>query len=80
MEKVKEKMNEWKIDIVQKPLTVTAQVCKAGDIEMAKNGKKFAANCNANDFDRNIQSEMYSQKDLGKWCIIHTRNTAKEAM
>ena len=77
---VKEKMDEWKIDIVKTPLTVEGQICAAGKVVMDKSGRQFDADCNPNEFDRNIQAKMFSQKALGeRWCIMHTRNTAREA-
>ena len=54
MKKVREKMDEWKIDIVKEPLTCTGQICKSGKVVMDKNGKQFEADCNPNEFDRNI--------------------------
>lgn len=45
MKKVREKMEEWKIEIVKEPLALTAQVCKGDTIEMAKSGRVFDTNC-----------------------------------
>jgi hypothetical protein len=46
---------------------------------MDSSTKRFIANCNPNDFDRNIQNKMFTQIPLNKWCIIHTRNTERDA-
>lgn len=54
MKKVREKMEEWKIEIIKEPLKLTAQVCKADRIEMARGGRDFATTCAPNEFDRNI--------------------------
>ena len=54
MPKVQEKMREWKLDIVQQPLTIEGQVCRAGEILMDPRSKKFSADCPTNEFDRNI--------------------------
>ena len=62
---VKQKMDEWKIDIVKQPLQCEGQICKAGKVVMDKSGRQFDADCNANEFDRNIQAKMFSQKPLG---------------
>ena len=39
MKMVKEKMDEWKIDIVKTPLTVEGQICAAGKVVMDKSGR-----------------------------------------
>jgi aubergine-like protein len=56
MEKVKKIMDEWKIEIKQKPLEIKGQQMNSGDILMDKNVKKFTADCNPNEFDRAIQN------------------------
>jgi hypothetical protein len=45
MKKVKEKMDEWKININKNPLTVEGQICKSGEIMMDKSVKPFKADC-----------------------------------
>jgi len=42
-------------------------------------GKDFSMECNGNDFDRNIQQEMFSQLPLQKWAIFYEKFNEKEA-
>ena len=43
------------------------------------NGKTFRADCNSNDFDRNVQQKLKKSIDMNKWCIIHGERSVKEA-
>lgn len=51
--KVKKIMDEWKLEIDPNPLKVKGQQINPGNILLG-NDRKFPADCNANDFDRNI--------------------------
>lgn len=42
-------------------------------------GKDFSTDANTNDFDRNIQNEMYIQLPLQKWAIFYEKFNQKEA-
>jgi hypothetical protein len=59
-EEVNKVMNRWKIKLSPEPLRVAGQRVPADEIEMDRNVKKFRADCNTNEFDRNIQAPMYS--------------------
>ena len=72
-------MEAWKIEINPEPLKVKGQQMKAGLILMG-NDKNFPADCNPNDFDRNIQMKQLEQVNLKTWGIFHGRrdgNTAR---
>jgi len=43
------------------------------------NDKRFPANCNSNDFDRNIQQKFKVPIEMSKWCIIYGKFNKKEA-
>jgi hypothetical protein len=52
--KVKEQMEKWRMEIDPEPMKIKGQLMHPGSILMG-NDKKFPADCNPNDFDRNIQ-------------------------
>jgi hypothetical protein len=47
-------MEKWRMEIDPEPMKIKGQQMHPGQILMGDN-KKFAADCNPNDFDRNIQ-------------------------
>ena len=53
-ERIKELCDKWKITIGTEPVKMTGQRINGGQILM-QNNKSFPADCNPNDFDRNIQ-------------------------
>lgn len=77
-EKVQTYMGEWGMSFDSTPVEVTGQKIPAGQIVMG-NQQGFSADCNVNDFDRNIQKPMNTQEELKQWCIFYGRNSEREA-
>jgi hypothetical protein len=59
-EKVKKHMDLWGLRFDPTPMTVEGQKIPGSSIMMGK-GKEFPMEVNGNDFDRNIQQEMFNQ-------------------
>lgn len=52
-------MDKWKIFLEKKPMQIKGQHINGGEILMDKSVRKFASDCNTNEFDRNIQNRMF---------------------
>lgn len=63
---------KWKISIGSQPVQMDGQRINGGQILM-QNNKSFPADCNPNDFDRNIQQPMLKQIKLAKWAIFYSK-------
>ncbi|TNV83116.1 hypothetical protein FGO68_gene11586 [Halteria grandinella] len=77
-ERVKKHMDLWGLRFDPTPMIVDGQKIPGSQIVMGK-GKEFAMEVNGNDFDRNIQQEMFSQLPLQKWGIFYEQFHVKEA-
>lgn len=77
-ERVKKHMDLWGLRFDPNPLTTEGQKIPGSNIVMGK-GRDFSMEVNGNDFDRNIQQEMFSQMPLQKWAIFYEQFNQKDA-
>ncbi|CDW90249.1 macronuclear development protein 1 [Stylonychia lemnae] len=81
--KVKKVIDQWNINFEPQPYQVEGQRIIGGEILMGKsqggNRKAFSVDCKPQDFDRNIQQEMYSQIQIKNWGIFFQKYHQKEA-
>ena len=77
-ERVKKVIDQWGLHFESTPVTVDGQKIPGSNIMMGK-GKDFNMECNSNDFDRNIQQEMFTQLPLQKWAIFYEKFNEKDA-
>nr|AEX87965.1 Otiwi3 [Sterkiella histriomuscorum] len=82
-EKIRKIINEWKIDFEQQPFQLEGQRITGGQVLMGQNASgqrsTFNIDCNPQDFDRNIQQEMFNQIPLKTWGIFFEQNNQKDA-
>ncbi len=74
-EKCKQDIETWGLTISEKPTTLTGRKLDAGSVLMHKSGNNNRHSFQlegADDIDRKIQAEMYSQPPLNKWAVFST--------
>lgn len=70
--KAKAELANWNVEVLDQPVQLTGRVLPAGEITMGRN-RGFQINAGSGRFDRDVQSEMYEQKQLKMWGLFYMR-------